>query len=233
MKRAILNALILGSILAACTNDPDNTLDFGTTTTRVTTATTDTTPETTASSTTTIASTTPTDVDPTPSPPATTTSTTTPPPPTNAPTTTIDVESQIRADFEVMLNARLRCGMVPGQCDFAAASITGSPADVSTQQQISLDLAAGNRTIDGEGSYRWRIDGIRHQADTAVVTTCVFDTGIVFAIGDPADPADDTVVNDLQVSKLNDWEMRRVDGQWGLYSLTAIERYEGEDRCGF
>ena len=224
MKRAILNALILGSILAACTTDPDNTLDFGTTT-RVTTATTETTP---AVVRTTIASTTTT-----PLPPATTTSTTPPPPPTDAPTTPMDVESQIRADFEVMLNARLRCGMVPDHCDFAAASLPGSPADVSTQQQISLDLAAGNRTIDGEGSYRWRIDGIRHQADTAVVTTCVFDTGIVFAIGDPANPADDTVVNDLQVSKLNDWEMRRVDGQWGLYSLTAIERYEGEDRCGF
>ena len=227
MKRAILNALILGSILAACTNDPDNTLDFGTTTTTITTATETTAAETTASSTTTVASATTT-----PPSPVTTTSTTPPPPPTNAPTTTIDVESQIRADFDATIAVRLACGQDPATCDFAAFAIPGSPVDLYTRDLMTGRLTEGRRTIEGMGSYEYSMRTTSIDGSVATVVVCIFDSVIVFDIADPANPDDDVVVNDAQDSTTSLIELRQLDGRWLWFDNETVNSTPGVNSCG-
>jgi len=227
MKRAILNALILGSILAACTNDPDNTLDFGTTTTTITTATTAIAAETTASSTTTVASATTT-----PPSPVTTTSTTPPPPPTNAPTTTIDIESQIRADFDATIAVRLACGQDPATCDFANLAIPGSPLDLYTRDLMADRVINNQRTVVGSGSYEYSVRATSIDGSVATVVVCIFDSVIVFDIADPANPDDDVVVNDAQDSTTSRVELRQRDGHWLWFDNETVNSTPGVNSCG-
>ena len=143
------------------------------------------------------------------------------------------VEAQVEAGFAAALAVRIQCGREPENCDFAAAVIPGSPADEITRQLIMEQIDNNQRTVAGQGEYKWRIDNIDAEGDVAFVTTCVFDTVIVFDIADLANPDDDIVVNDLRASTIIEWEMRLVDGRWGVYRTQRLERLEGGDLCGF
>ena len=225
MKRAATALLLIAGVVA-CSSDPDNSIDLGTTTTAES-------PPTdvpTTSPSPTAAPTTVTTVEDTTTTVIETTSTVAE---TTSTTSVADIEQQVRAAFESLIEARLACGFSPEQCEFEAASLPGSPADTSTRQQVSSDIELGHRSVEGQGDYQWRIDEVRLEESTAFVKTCVFDTLVVFAVGDPAVTSDDAIVNDLRVSKVNEWELHWVQGKWGLFSIANVERYEGEDRCGF
>ncbi len=212
MKPRAISAAICAAALwsGACTSDNDTDLNLGTETPSIATTTT---PESTT----------------------TTTAATLVPAETVAPSTTIDpaVDAQIRADFEMMLNARLKCGQDPENCDFAAASIPGSPADFGTRDQVAFDVENHHRSIPGVGEYQWRIDAVELDSGVAYVTTCGFDTQIEFDVGDPANPDDDQVINDDIASSVIEWQLGQVDGRWGLLAAQRISNLKGIDSCGF
>jgi len=241
--RSLCVGLCAAVLVVSCSSDSDGS-DLGLGTTGATAASPPTTeaPETTAARTTvavttstTTTSTTEPPITATTAPPPTEAPTTAAPPPTEAPTTTAELsaEDKVKADFEAARLVRSQCGFDPVSCDYAAMAVPGSPTDLDTRDLMQFRLDNNLRSFPGKGEALSRIESVGFEGEAAFVTSCLFDSVIVFDIADPANPDDDIIYNDERNSYETRWELRLVGSRWLLYDGVDIRSLKDGDLCGF
>lgn len=240
-----LRSLCLGVgvavLLTSCSSDSKGTdLSLGTlppTTVAPTTTTAKTT--TTSASETTVESTTTTS---TTEPPPTTSATTPPtdapttaaPPVTEAPTTTgeLSAEDKVKADYQAARLARQQCTYDPYSCDYAAIAIPGSPMDTQTHDVVAKRIEQNVRGKPGFGDVDVTIESVGFEGDSAFVTICAYDTGVLFDIQDPSNPDDDIIQDDSKLSYRVRWELKKTsDGTWLLVEGTQLEELVDGNLC--
>ena len=166
---------------------------------------------------------------------------TTPPAATVAPTTTeaatsttvLDVEAQVKADYLAGFAARRQCDFIPESCDYAAIAVPGSRQDDFTRSTMKTRLDGNLRAVEGKGSYQTRVESVVVGGDVAFVFVCDYDAGIVFDVGDPANPSDDVVFDDSVLSARVKWELHRSGDGWAKFDGVNLETRSGGDLCGF
>ena len=169
---------------------------------------------------------------------ATTMTTTSPPvgePNTMVPTS---VREKIIADFSQAIEERQRCGRVPRRCAIWQITARSSEYRSFLTALMAERDAAGFRTLDGVGDFRFRIESVEvTDADTAIVHTCSRDSVVLFDLGQGNDTTDVTtqpiVVDDSIVSARTRWELALEDGRWKWVLARGMERSMEEDLCGF
>ncbi len=161
-------------------------------------------------------------------------------PPTSPPTDTTSistapatVEARVEADYLAARQAAKACSFDPASCDFAAVAIPESPVDVQTRLAAKRNVEANLRAKEGFGDILLRVEEVSAVGDSAFVTSCAYDTVVIFDIADPANPDDDIVFDGDKVSTRVRWELRQKNGHWLLYKGTPLDRRDGGDLCGF
>ena len=123
------------------------------------------------------------------------------------------------------------CSGLPEQCNpegpFGPKVVTA----FESQAQFGLDENIRVRFPDGSSLHR--VDEVRiHPGGiSAVIATCQRDGAVQVDIGDPADPADDEVVNDEVASSTVLFVFDRIDGVWMLNEFARTFAHDDPDEC--
>jgi hypothetical protein len=148
-------------------------------------------------------------------------------------TTTIDPKAEVEAAYLATVEVREACNFDPVSCAYDKISVPGSPSDLLNRDTMKTRIDSNLRAVEGFGFQQTRVDGVVIGGDVAFVTTCSYDSVVIFAVGDPTNPVDDIVYNDAVTSRISQWEMRRTEGIWVRYEGTGLEKLTGGDLCGF
>ena len=105
--------------------------------------------------------------------------------------------------------------------------------DTYTRDTMKTRIDNNLRAVAGHGGVQLRIEAVHVNGDSAFVTTCAYDTVVIFDIEDPANSFDDIVYDDSVGSGRVAWELRQIDNVWRIYSGTTLVRMDGHDLCGF
>jgi len=148
------------------------------------------------------------------------------------------VREQIIADFSQAIEERQRCGRAPQRCAIQRITARSSEYRAFLTALMAERAAAGFRTVEGVGDFRFRIESVElTDVDAAVVHTCSRDSVVLFDLGQGNDTTDVTtrpiVVDDSIVSARTRWELAFEDGRWKWVLARGMERNMEEDLCGF
>ncbi len=159
-------------------------------------------------------------------PAAATVPNTTVPPTTTAPTpSTVPIEEEIRLALDQFRAAYHACTAEPANCD---PSTFATESGATAMREVLADFVAHD-VVAGPGLEPsiYRIDQLNVSGDTAAVESCVWDTGILY--GRPPGPGlERTILNDLESTRHEHIELRRVDGRW----LVDGRSFVGDDLVG-
>lgn len=173
-------------------------------------------------------------------PAAPTSTTAVPPSTTAAPTTTAatttlapaDVEAQIRADFDRTMALYYECVYEPETCRFDEIGIPDSPIDLRLNETVNELIGQGFRGARDSGPTFHVVEGVEIiDPGRALVTACVTDGAVLMAIGDPADPMDDAIWNDLLISTRGEWDFRRRGENWYRFDTRQIAQFPEAESC--
>lgn len=151
---------------------------------------------------------------------------------TTSPTPTSE-EEQVKADYLSAFAARRQCNFDPEGCKYGSIAVPGSPTDKYTRATMKTRVDDHLYAREGNGDAVVRVETTSLSGDTATVTTCYFDTLVLFDIADPTNTADDIVFNEVKESARVRWNLRRLNGSWLLYDGIDLEALTGGDLCGF
>ena len=161
-------------------------------------------------------------------------------PPTSPPTDTTSistapatVEARVEADYLAAQAARQQCFYNPTACDYGGFAIPSSPMDTASREKFTNYVKSNLRAVEGFGHVQFRIEGTRLASESAFVTTCTYDTLVIFDVADPANPADDIVYNDGKASFRARWELRQQAGKWLIFTGETLDKLSGGDLCEF
>ncbi|MFM9137028.1 MAG: hypothetical protein ACKOQZ_02550 [Actinomycetota bacterium] len=148
------------------------------------------------------------------------------------------VREQIIADFSAAIEERQRCGRAPQRCVIQRITARSSEYRAFLTALMAERAAAGFRTVEGIGDFRFRIESVElTDVDAAVVHTCSRDSVVLFDLGHGDDTTDVTtrpiIVDDSIVSARTRWELTFEDGRWKWVLARGMERNMEEDLCGF
>lgn len=89
-------------------------------------------------------------------------------------------------------------------------------------------------TRPGVGKFRFRIDDINLTSSiSAVVHTCIFDSLVVFDLGQSNSTRDDIVFDDDVISGHTAWSIILDDGNWKWSDAIGTDSNYGRDICEF
>ena len=111
--------------------------------------------------------------------------------------------------------------------------IPSSPMDTASREKFTNYVKSNLRAVEGFGHVQFRIEGTRLASESAFVTTCTYDTLVIFDVADPANPADDIVYNDGKASFRARWELRQQAGKWLIFTGETLDKLSGGDLCEF
>ena len=148
------------------------------------------------------------------------------------------VREQIIADFSAAIEERQRCGRAPQRCAIQRITARLSEYRAFLTALMAERAAAGFRTVEGVGDFRFRIESVElTDVDAAVVHTCSRDSVVLFDLGHSNDAAEFTsnpiIVDDAVISARTRWEVTRESGRWKWVSARGTEMNMEEDLCGF
>ena len=105
--------------------------------------------------------------------------------------------------------------------------------DTATRDLMKFRLDNNLRAVHGNGDAQYRIEEVRLDGASAFVTTCLYDTVVIFDIADPANPTDDIIYNEEKNSYEIRWEMRQVGDHWYLFERVDLRSLKDGDLCAF
>ena len=147
-----------------------------------------------------------------------------------ATSTTIATEGQVKADYLTLYDAYWTCLRTPQSCDPAALTASVGPARAALTKTVG-DLVNGGLFAGPDDPGYVVVESVKLSGPTtAVVSSCWWDTGVLF--GPPANAGGDpVVVNNLQVTSRFDTTMELQGGRWLTSEETRTERVEGQNKC--
>lgn len=129
-------------------------------------------------------------------------------------------EDEIRAAMANINDRWAQCGASLPACDEAAfAQALTDPLLSVTQDWVRTQNEAGVTATDTD-TITSRVDEITVDGDTAVVTTCDTNGGVLYN-------KDGSVLDGEYFSSINVWSLVRMDGRWLARGRTAIEKVAG------
>jgi len=150
-----------------------------------------------------------------------------------APTETTTTE-QIATEFAHLIDLRVRCGRLPGSCPISQLTVPDSTYHRYLAKLMQIRVDANLATRAGAGQFHFRIDSIDLLSPvSAVVHTCIFDSLVVYDMGQSDAIRDDIVFDDDVISGHTEWKVVFHDGKWKWSDAIGIDTTYGKDTCGF
>ena len=161
------------------------------------------------------------------------TSTTAPPPTTTsaAPTTTAaPPEPQVRTDYLRLYDAYWACLRSPSTCDPSTLTSTVGTARAALTKTVT-DLVSGGLAIGSEDPGYVVVESVTlNGPTTALVTSCWWDTGVLY--GPPAQVGGaPIIINDLKVTSRFETTMTFEGDRWLTSEEKRVGRVEGVNQC--
>ena len=160
-------------------------------------------------------------------PPTTTTTTTT----TMATSTTTGVpQALVEEDYRQLYKQYWVCLRSPAACDPSALTASVGPARAALMKTLG-DMVSGELFAGDEDPGYLIVESVDlSDATTALVTSCWWDTGVLY--GPPAQPGGPPLIlNDLKATSLFETTMILEDGRWLTSKEQRVSRVEGENQC--
>jgi hypothetical protein len=141
---------------------------------------------------------------------------------------------QIAAEFTQLINIRMQCGRKPISCPISQMTAPESTYRKYLTALMQIRTESNLATRSGAGTFRFRIDSIDLvNPFSAVVHTCIFDSLVVFDLGQSNATRDDIVFDDDVISGHTAWQVVIDDGKWKWSDATGTDTNYGKDICGF
>lgn len=140
----------------------------------------------------------------------------------------------IVASWEEFAATRTACFRAPAACDRAAIDrLSVDPLRAADLSVVDDRLAAGEVDVPGTTpTYQALLDVVVNDDRlSGSLTACSVNGDITVKPNDPADPADDVVVDDRVISRTWTYTYQLLDGAWKATEVEDQERWEGENRC--
>ncbi len=158
-------------------------------------------------------------------------STPTPNGPASNETTTTEL---IATEFAQLIQIRLQCGRKPESCPIA--QLTAPESTYRRYLMALMKFRADSKlaTRAGAGIFRFRIDKINMTSSfSAVVHTCIFDSLVVFDLGQSDSTRDDVIFDDDVISGHTAWQIILDGGDWKWSDAVGADSTYGRDVCEF
>ncbi len=138
------------------------------------------------------------------------------------------------AAFSAGNSAYQRCMVDPARCDTAALARTYAGSALANVRHFVARLRAAHLRVRYPGPdsyYGVVVTAIVNGAGLGSVTECGVDGGVLYQPLDPANPADDVIVNDQLLSSRDVWAIRLIGGAWRRVSYRNVATWTGVNRC--
>jgi hypothetical protein len=143
--------------------------------------------------------------------------------------------SAMVAQFDAGSHAYQLCMVTPSHCDSSVLAATYDGAALANVTTFVSRLRTQHLRVryPSASSYYGVVSAaaVNGDARTGTVTVCGVDGGVLYDQRDPANPADDVVVNDELTSSRDVWSMRLVDGHWKRVGFRNLSTWNGVNRC--
>ncbi len=146
----------------------------------------------------------------------------------------MSTSQQITTEFTQLIRIRVQCGQRPVSCPVSELTASGSKYHRYLTALMKFRAEANLATRPGAGKFRFRIDSIDLIGSfSAVVHTCIFDSLVVFDLGQSDSTRDDIVFDDDVISGHTAWQIVVDNGEWKWSDATSIDTNYGKDICRF
>ena len=139
------------------------------------------------------------------------------------------------AQFDAGSRAYQQCMVTPSHCDGRVLSATYNGAALANVRMFVSRLRAQHLRVryPSTSSYYGIVSAaaVSGDARTGEITVCGVDGGVLYDQRDPANPADDVVVNDELISSRDLWSMRLIDGRWKRVAVRNLVTWTGVNGC--
>jgi len=140
----------------------------------------------------------------------------------------------IATEFAKLIRIRLQCGRKPASCPIGQLTAPESTYRRYLSALMKFRANANLATRPGAGIFRFRIDNISLTSSvSAVVHTCIFDSLVVFDLGQSDSTRDDIVFDDDVISGHTAWEVILDGGNWKWSDASGPNTIYGKDICEF
>jgi hypothetical protein len=165
--------------------------------------------------------------------PETLTPTTVAPVLTEAPTTTISLEDQVRAGVETTFWAKRTCLVNPEVCDVSTFTVPGSFEAERIQNLVDRNVSEGLHGFTVPEFNSYEVLDLRLGIDqrSAVVSMCVIDGNWLMDGLGTEDRSDDVVINDEVFVLLVEGSLVLTEDQWRWESYVGTRQPEGATGC--
>ncbi|MEO8363772.1 MAG: hypothetical protein ABI570_05255 [Ilumatobacteraceae bacterium] len=145
----------------------------------------------------------------------------------------VSVSDQIAIEFGQLIDLRLDCGRQPARCPISELTARDSRYRNYLVNLMEMRAEANLATRADAGTFRFRIDRIEVIGSvSAIVHTCIFDSLVVFDLGQSDSTRDDIVFDDDVISGHTEWHMVIDEDAWKWSDATGSDATYGEDICG-
>ena len=141
---------------------------------------------------------------------------------------------EMKATFQAFRDVQLACYRNPPGCDRAALEQLAEDGPLTRTLAI-VDDGVANGVI-GVATERptYFVFLVIHPSDdgtSGVVEICDVNGDTAIKLNDPANAADDEIVDDRLFSHHARFALRVVDGRWQVVASTNVEVWEGVNNC--
>ncbi len=136
----------------------------------------------------------------------------------------------MKTDYLQLYDAYWACLRSPATCDASSLTSTVGPARAALTKTVA-DLVSGGLAIGSEDSGYVIVESVKLSGPTtALVTSCWWDTGVLY--GPPAQAGGSPIViNDLKVTSRFETTMTLEGGRWLTSEEKRVTRVEGTNQC--
>ena len=145
-------------------------------------------------------------------------------------TTAASPEAQVEADYRQQYDEYWVCLRSPKTCDPSSLTASTGPARAALTKTVA-DLISGELFAGAEDPGYVVVESVAFSdATTAVVTSCWWDTGVLY--GPPRQPGGPPLVmNNLQVTSRFETTVTLEGGKWLTSEERRVSRVEGDNQC--